>query len=196
MVDGVTTNPSLISRTKSNFEMLVQDICTAVNGPVSIEVTSIIADEMIREGEKLSQIAPNLVVKLPLTWEGLIACRELTIKNVKVNMTLCFSVNQALLAAKAGATYVSPFIGRLDDIGEGGVKLIKDIINLYKNYPYFSTQVLAASIRNLVHVEQVALLGCNAATLPPNLLKEMIKHKLTETGLKKFLDDWKEYEQI
>jgi transaldolase len=189
IVDGVTTNPSLIAKEKKPFRPLVEEICSIVPGDVSLEVVATDFDGMVKEGEELSQIAPNAVVKCPLTKDGLKAVKYLSGKGIKVNQTLCFSAPQALLSAKAGATYISPFLGRLDDIGAVGMDLIRDICQIYTNYG-FTTQVLAASIRNPLHVVDAAKAGAHVATMPFNVLEQLIKHPLTEIGLKRFLDDW------
>lgn len=189
LVDGVTTNPSLVMKSGRDFREVVAEICEAVDGPVSAEVTATEADAMIAEGGSLAEIADNVVVKLPLTLDGLMACRALADEGVETNVTLCFSANQALLAAKAGATYVSPFIGRLDDINIDGMELIRDIRMIYDNYN-FETNILAASIRSPNHVKDAAIAGADVATLPPVVLKSLVNHPLTDKGLKAFLDDW------
>jgi len=191
LVDGVTTNPSLVAKTGRAFKDVVKEICAAVEGPVSAEVTALEADAMIEEGRALAGIAENVAVKVPLTWEGLKACRALSQGGTAVNVTLCFSANQALLAAKAGATYISPFIGRLDDIGEDGIELIREIRTIYDNYDELGTQILAASIRSEELVKQSAMAGADVATVPPKVLRELIKHALTDKGLEAFLADWK-----
>ncbi len=191
LVDGVTTNPSLVAKTGRAFKDVVKEICAAVEGPVSAEVTALEADAMIEEGRALAGIAENVAVKVPLTWEGLKACRALSQGGTAVNVTLCFSANQALLAAKAGATYISPFIGRLDDIGEDGIELIREIRTIYDNYDELGTQILAASIRSEDHVKRSAMAGADVATVPPRVLRELIKHALTDKGLEAFLADWK-----
>ncbi|MCP5361263.1 MAG: fructose-6-phosphate aldolase [Hyphomicrobiales bacterium] len=191
ILDGVTTNPSLIMKSGRDFKEVIKEICGITKGPVSAEVTAIEADAMIAEGKNLATLAENVVVKLPLTWDGLRACRALTDAGIRTNVTLCFSATQALLAAKAGATYVSPFVGRLDDIGQDGMQLIADIITIYENYPSLTTQVLVASIRNPVHVLDAARMGADVATVPPSILKQLVKHPLTDKGLAAFLDDWK-----
>lgn len=190
MVDGVTTNPSIIAKSGRNIKEVINEICGIVNGPVSAEVTATKTENMIEEGKYLSKIANNVAVKVPLTWDGLETCKILSDQNIMVNVTLCFSSQQALLAAKAGATFISPFIGRLDDIGEDGMELIKDIRNIYDNYPNLSTEILAASIRSLDHVKKASLIGADIATLPPSVLEELALHPLTDIGLKAFLDDW------
>ncbi len=188
MVDGVTTNPSLIKKSGRDILEVTKEICDLVEGPVSAEVTATDADEMIAEGRKLVEIADNIAVKVPLTWDGLKACKTLTDDGHMVNVTLCFSANQALLAAKAGATFISPFIGRLDDINIDGMDLIADIRSVYDNYG-FETQILAASIRTVNHVTQCALIGADVMTAPPGVIKSMINHPLTDKGLDAFLKD-------
>lgn len=190
MLDGVTTNPTLIAKSGRDFFEVLKEICTAVRGPVSAEVTALDAPGMIKEGEKLARVADNVTIKLPMTWEGLKACRHFTGKNIKVNVTLCFSAEQALLAAKAGATFVSPFVGRLDDIGQDGMALIADICQIYRQYDYLETEVLVASVRSPAHVTAAAKLGAHVATIPPNILKQLIHHPLTDKGLEAFLADW------
>jgi transaldolase len=189
VVDGVTTNPSLIAKEKRPFRPHVEEICSIVPGDVSLEVVAVEFQDMIKEGEELAQIAPNVVVKVPLTRDGLKAVKYLSGKGIRVNQTLCFSAPQALLSAKAGASYISPFLGRLDDIGAVGMDLVRDICEIYRNYG-LSTQVLAASIRNPLHVIDAAKAGAHVATMPFNVLEMLIKHPLTDIGLKKFLDDW------
>ncbi len=195
ILDGVTTNPSLVLKANKNFEKLIKEICKIVPGPISAEVTATKFDEMYKEGIKLSKIAKNVVVKVPLTPDGIKTCKKLSKKKIGVNVTLCFSVNQALLAAKAGAKYVSPFIGRLDDIGKNGIGLISEIKKVYSNYKNLNTKILAASIRSTKHITQAAIAGADVATVPPKLLEEMFKHPLTTKGLKIFLDDWKKTKQ-
>ena len=189
VVDGVTTNPSLIAKEKRPFRPLVEEICAIVPGDVSLEVVATDFDGMVKEGEELAQVAANAVVKCPLTKDGLKATKYLSGKGIKVNVTLCFSAPQALLAAKAGATYISPFLGRLDDIGAVGMDLIRDVTEIYRNYG-FKTQVLAASIRNPLHVIDAAKAGAHVSTMPFNVLEMLLKHPLTDIGIKKFLDDW------
>lgn len=189
VVDGVTTNPSLIAREKRPFRPLVEEICALVPGDVSLEVVATDFEGMVKEGEELAQIAPNVVVKCPLTREGLRAVKHLSGRGIRVNQTLCFSPTQALLSAKAGATYISPFLGRLDDIAHVGMDLVRDIVEIYRNYG-FATQVLAASIRNPLHVVDAAKAGAHVATMPFSVLEQLMKHPLTDLGLKKFLDDW------
>jgi transaldolase len=189
MVDGVTTNPSLILKSGRDIIEVTQEICALVPGPVSAEVVALEAGAMIAEGRRLAAIAPNIAVKLPLTWDGLKACRALTGEGFMVNVTLCFSANQALLAAKAGATFISPFIGRLDDINLDGMELIRDIRQIYDNYG-FRTQILAASIRTANHMKDAALAGADVATAPPAVIKAMAAHPLTDKGLDQFMADW------
>ncbi len=189
MVDGVTTNPSLILKSGRDIIEVTKEICDLVSGPVSAEVVALKADEMIAEGRRLANIAPNIVVKLPLTWDGLRACKTLTGEGLKVNVTLCFSANQALIAAKAGASYISPFIGRLDDINLDGLELISDIRTIYDNYS-FKTEILAASVRTANHVTQCALIGADVVTAPPAVIKSLASHVLTDKGLDQFMSDW------
>ena len=192
VVDGVTTNPSLIYKSGRDFKEVIKEIARIVSGPISAEVTSLDKNEMIDQGLELSKIANNIVIKVPLTEHGLIACKTLSKKSIKVNVTLCFSSSQALIAAKMGATYISPFIGRLDDIGDEGLNLIEEIITIYNNYPdRLSTEVLVASIRSPLQVAQVAQMGADVATIPPKIIKQMIKHPLTDIGLNSFMEDWK-----
>ncbi|MEM1345691.1 MAG: fructose-6-phosphate aldolase [Pseudomonadota bacterium] len=189
MVDGVTTNPSLILKSGRDITEVTREICEIVDGPVSAEVTATEAEAMIAEGRILAQIAPNIAVKVPLTWAGLKACKTLTDDGHMVNVTLCFTANQALLAAKAGATFISPFLGRLDDIGLDGMELIADIRQIYDNY-LFETQILAASIRTVNHVTEAAKIGSDVATVPPGVLRKLADHPLTDKGLEQFLADW------
>ncbi len=189
MVDGVTTNPSLIMKSGRDILEVTKEIAGMVDGPVSAEVVALEADAMIAEGRKLAKIADNIAVKVPLTWDGLKACKVLSSEGNMVNVTLCFSANQALLAAKAGATFISPFIGRLDDINLDGMEVIADIRQIYDNYG-FETQILAASIRNVNHAYQAALIGSDVMTAPPNVIKKMAEHPLTDKGLAAFLADW------
>ncbi|ABD45102.1 transaldolase family protein [Ehrlichia chaffeensis str. Heartland] len=191
LIDGITTNPLLLS--KSNLECydLIVKICSLITGPVSIEVISTSYKDMIKEGLEISRIAGNVVVKLPLTYDGLIACKVLSCEhNVKVNVTLCFSVSQAILAAKAGAYFISPFVGRIDDIGQPGMQLIKDIRDVYSNYNAFNTEILVASVRNITHVIQSAKIGADIVTIPPSIFKQMFMHPLTNKGLEDFLQNW------
>jgi transaldolase len=190
LVDGITTNPTLAAKSGLNLFEALKKICDLVPGSVSAEVTATEADAMIREGKKLAGIAPNITVKVPLTWDGLKACKALSSEGLKVNVTLCFSPVQALLAAKAGATFISPFIGRLDDIGQDGMALIGEIREIYDNYGY-QTEILAASIRSVSHVRDAALAGADVATLPPAIFRALISHPLTDKGLAAFLEDWK-----
>ncbi|MFN6978247.1 MAG: fructose-6-phosphate aldolase [Gemmobacter sp.] len=190
MVDGVTTNPSLILKSGRDIIEVTREICGITSGPVSAEVVATEADAMIAEGRRLAAIAPNIAVKLPLTWDGLKACKVLTGEGFMVNVTLCFSVNQALVAAKAGATFVSPFIGRLDDINIDGMDLINDIRTVYDNYD-FKTQILAASIRTVNHIAEAARIGADVITAPPAIIKALAAHPLTDRGLETFLADWK-----
>lgn len=190
MVDGVTTNPSLILKSGRDILEVTKEICDLVPGPVSAEVVALDADDMIAEGRKLAKIADNIAVKVPLTWAGLKACKTLTDEGRMVNVTLCFSSNQALLAAKAGASFISPFIGRLDDLNLDGMELIRDIRTIYDNYG-FTTEILAASIRTANHVSESALAGADVVTAPPNVLKSLVSHPLTDKGLEAFLKDWK-----
>ena len=192
VVDGVTTNPSLIYKSGRDFKEVIKEIARIISGPISAEVTSLNKSEMINQGLELSKIANNIVIKVPLTEHGLIACKTLSKKSIKVNVTLCFSSSQALVAAKMGATYISPFIGRLDDISNEGLNLIEEIITIYNNYPdKLNTEVLVASIRSPLQVSQVAQMGADVATIPPKIIKQMIKHPLTDMGLNSFMEDWK-----
>jgi transaldolase len=189
IIDGVTTNPTLIAKEGRDFRSVVEEICQIVDGPISAEVVSMTADEMVPEAEELAKIHKNIVVKIPMTGEGLKAIKQLRHKGVKTNCTLVFSPNQALLAAKVGATYVSPFIGRLDDAGHVGMEIIRQILPIYRNYQ-FETEVIVASIRHPVHVVEAAMLGAHIATVPYDVLMKMLKHPLTDIGIKRFLDDW------
>tara|TARA_B100001248_G_C27364698_1_gene448333 strand:+ start:433 stop:1089 length:657 start_codon:yes stop_codon:yes gene_type:complete len=192
LVNGVTTNPSLIYKSGKDFKKVITEISDIVDGPISAEVTSTLGNEMIAQGIELSKISKNVVVKVPLTKEGLMACKELNNRNIKVNVTLCFTTAQALLAGKLGATYISPFIGRLDDISSTGLSLIKDIVKMYDIFKQdIKTEVLAASIRSPLQVSQVALMGAHVATIPPKIIYQMIKHPLTDSGLETFMNDWK-----
>lgn len=190
LIDGVTTNPSLVAKAGRNFFETLKDICASVSGPVSAEVVAQDCETMLAEGRKLRGVAANIVVKLPLTPEGLKACKALNAEGHPTNVTLCFSAVQALLAAKAGASYISPFLGRLDDGGQDGMELIREIRTIYDNYG-FVTQVLAASIRSPAHVRDAALAGADCATIPPAVFKALYKHNLTDSGLEAFLKDWK-----
>jgi transaldolase len=190
LVDGVTTNPSLVAKSGRKFLDVVSEICTIVPGPVSAEVTAIDHATMLAEGRKLAKLAPNVTVKVPLTPDGLKTCKVLSTEGTKVNVTLCFSPAQAILAAKAGAAFISPFVGRLDDIGTDGMGLIADIVQIYASYPAFTTEVLVASVRHPIHVVEAAKMGAHVATLPPSVLRQMFAHPLTDKGLAAFLTDW------
>ncbi len=190
LLDGVTTNPSLIAKAGRDFKTIIAEICEIVPGPVSAEVAATDVAGMLAEGRALASIAKNVAVKVPLTWDGLKACKALTSEGTMVNVTLCFSANQALMAAKAGATFVSPFIGRLDDIGLEGMDLIREIRTIYDNYPALQTKILAASIRTVNHVRDAAMIGADVATVPPPILKSLVRHPLTDKGLEAFLADW------
>jgi transaldolase len=195
VADGVTTNPSLASVTGRNFMDALAEICSIVEGPISAETVADDAEGMIAEGRTLAAVATNVVVKVPSTWEGLKACRTLSRAGIMVNVTLCFSTTQALLAAKAGATFVSPFVGRLDDIGEDGTALLRDIRAIFGNYPVLRTQILAASLRHPDHVRRAALAGADIATIPPKLLWTLMDHPLTEKGITLFKSDWGKLDQ-
>jgi len=190
MVDGVTTNPTLVSKSGRPIKEVIAEICAIVPGPVSAEVTATDYDGMITQAAILSAIAKNVTIKVPLTWDGLRACRTLRQQGTMVNVTLCFDANQALLAAKADATFISPFVGRLDDIGHDGMELVRDIRAIYDNYG-FKTEILAASMRTPHHVKQAAMIGADVATMPASLIKSLTKHPLTDSGLAGFLADWK-----
>jgi transaldolase len=190
MVDGVTTNPSLVSKEGREFNGLIKEICGIVEGPVSAEVVSVDADGMVREAKDLAKLADNIVVKIPLIEEGLKAVKILSKEGINTNVTLCFSSIQALMAAKAGAAYISPFVGRLDDIGHRGMDLVDEILTIYDNYG-FETEVIVASIRNPIHVLDAALMGADIATIPYKVIQQLAKHPLTDIGLEKFLADWK-----
>ena len=189
MVDGITTNPSLVAKSGRDFFEVLEEICAMVAGPVSAEVTATDANSMITEGRKLRELADNITVKVPLTWDGLKACKTLSDEGTMVNVTLCFAANQALLAAKAGATFISPFVGRLDDIGLDGMELIEDIRVIYDQYD-FDTEILVASIRTPNHVKDAARIGADVSTVPPDVLRKLIHHPLTDKGLEAFLKDW------
>jgi len=189
VLDGVTTNPSLVAKSGRPFREVLEEICTLVDGPISAEVVASDAQGMVREAQRLTPIHPNICIKVPLTVEGIKACKTLTSEGVKTNVTLCFSANQALLAAKAGATFVSPFVGRLDDIGQDGMALIQDIVTIYRHYG-FATQVLVASIRHPEHVHAAALLGADVATIPFSVIQRLASHPLTDKGVAAFLRDW------
>ena len=189
ILDGVTTNPTLIAKTGKQFKDVIKEICSVVQGDVSAEVVSLECDKMVEEGRELAKIADNIVIKIPLVKEGLKAVKLLSGEGIKTNVTLCFSANQALLAAKAGGTYVSPFIGRLDDRGQDGIQLIDEIRTIYDNYN-FETEIIVASIRNSVHVKDAALLGADVATIPFDVFNKLVEHPLTDAGIKSFLADW------
>ncbi len=189
LIDGVTTNPSLVAKTGRGFNEVVSEICKLVAGPISLETVSLDAEGMVREGEELIRYGKNVVVKVPLTFEGLKAVRILKEKGIKTNVTLCFSPVQALLAAKAGAAYISPFVGRLDDISQSGMEVVEQIVKIYANY-HFSTEVLVASIRNPIHVLTAALMGAHVATMPYAVIKQLTQHPLTDVGIERFLKDW------
>jgi transaldolase len=190
MVDGVTTNPSLVAKSGRDFIEVLEEICAIVKGPVSAEVTATDHSGMMKEARKLLKVAKNICIKVPLTWDGLKTCKALADKGTKVNVTLCFSAAQAILAAKAGAAFISPFVGRLDDIGQDGMKLIEEICTIYKQYENFQTEVLVASVRHPIHVVKSAMLGAHVATLPPSVLRQLANHTLTDKGLAAFLADW------
>ena len=189
-VDGVTTNPTLVAQSGKPFLALVKEIAAIIPGHVSAEVAATDFDTMLLEGKKLAAIAKNIAVKVPLTEDGLKVCRALSDKKIAVNVTLCFTAPQALLAAKAGATYISPFVGRLDDTGVDGMQLVRDIVQIYKNYPGLKTKVLAASIRNPEHVAKAALAGAHVATIPPKIIRQMLQHPLTDKGIATCVADW------
>lgn len=190
LIDGVTTNPSLVAKAGVPFETLLRRICEVIDGPISAEVTALDAEGMLEQGRKLAKLHKNIVVKLPLTWEGLRACKTFTAEGIKTNVTLCFTSVQAMMAAKAGATYISPFVGRLDDIGQDGMGLIADIRECYDLYG-FETQILVASIRHVDHVRQSIALGGDVGTLPYKVFQQLLAHPLTDSGLAKFMEDWK-----
>lgn len=195
VLDGVTTNPSLVSQTGKDFKSVIREILHEITDrPVSLETTALDAKGMIEEGKKLADIAKNVVCKIPSTVEGLKAIKALSDMGIKTNATLCFSPNQALLVAKAGATYVSPFVGRLDDISQEGMSLISDIVNIYENYS-FPTEIIVASIRNPIHVSQSAMIGADICTIPLNVISQLMKHALTDAGIDKFLKDWQKVPQ-
>lgn len=191
LIDGVTTNPTLIAKSGRNILEVIREICGIVSGPVSAEVTSTDYDSMMREADVLAAIAPNVCIKLPLTMEGLRACKALSSRGQKTNVTLCFSVSQALLAAKSGATYVSPFVGRLDDINLDGIHLLRNIRTVFDKYDELQTQILAASLRTQNHVSEAAQIGVDAGTIPPAVIESLARHPLTDSGLSGFLKDWK-----
>jgi transaldolase len=189
LIDGVTTNPTLVAKEGRPFRRVIEEICQIVDGPISAEVTAVEAEGILREGRELAKIHPNVVVKVPLIPEGLKAVRQFASEGIKTNVTLCFSPTQALLAAKAGAAFISPFVGRLDDISEQGMEVVRQILTIYENYG-FSTQVLVASVRHPLHVVEAAMMGAHVATIPYAVLMQLSKHPLTDIGLKKFLSDW------
>ncbi|HDO19414.1 MAG TPA: fructose-6-phosphate aldolase [Thermoplasmatales archaeon] len=189
VIDGVTTNPTLIAKTGKSFKEIVDEIFKIVDGPISLEVISTTADGMIKEARELAKIHRNVVVKIPMTAEGLKAVKTLSKEGIKTNVTLVFSANQALLAAKAGATYVSPFIGRLDDIGQEGMQIVEEIVDIFRNYD-FKTEIIVSSVRHPIHVIQAARLGADIVTIPPAVLRKMVRHSLTDIGIERFLKDW------
>ena len=190
IIDGVTTNPSLIAKTGKDFKTVVDEICAVVDGPISVEAVSMDAEGLIKEARELSKVNKNIVVKIPMTEEGLKAVKKVSQEGIHTNVTLVFSPTQAILAAKAGATYISPFVGRLDDISHIGMDIVGQIVTIYDNYD-FSTEVIVASIRNPLHVVEAALLGADVSTIPFNVIKQLVKHPLTDIGIEKFLSDWK-----
>lgn len=191
LLDGVTTNPSLVAKTGRNFLDLIAEICSVVGGPVSAEVAATDYETMLKEGQKLAKIAKNIAVKVPLTPAGLKVCKHLSDNGTMVNVTLCFSPGQAILAAKAGAAFISPFVGRLDDISHDGMQLIVDIVSIYENYPQWETEVLVASVRHPVHIIDSAKIGAHVVTCPPDVIKKLYSHPLTDKGLAAFVEDWK-----
>ena len=190
VIDGVTTNPSLVAKERRGFDEVVREIISTIDGPISLEVISLQSDEMIKEAVKMSEWSQNVVIKIPMTPEGLKAVKILNAKNIKTNVTLVFSVNQAILAAKAGATYVSPFIGRLDDIGQDGMQIVRDMVTIFNIY-HFKTEIIVASVRHPLHVIEAAKVGAHVATIPYNVIEKMFSHPLTDAGLEKFMSDWK-----
>ena len=190
MLDGVTTNPSLVSKEGKEFFLLLKEICSIVNGPVSAEVISTDVEGMLKEGRELAKLHENIVVKVPIIKDGLKAVKIFSAEGIKTNVTLCFSATQALMAAKAGASYISPFVGRLDDVGQNGMELINQIVTIYNNYG-FQTEVLVASVRNPIHIIEAAMMGADVCTVPFKVLEQLLKHPLTDIGLEKFLSDWK-----
>ncbi|HTK85716.1 MAG TPA: fructose-6-phosphate aldolase [Patescibacteria group bacterium] len=191
LLDGVTTNPSLVAKAGKNFLELVAEICKLVEGPVSAEVASTDFETMLKEGKKLAKIAKNVAVKVPLTPAGLKVCKALSDEGTMVNVTLCFSAAQAILAAKAGASFISPFVGRLDDVGTDGLRLIEEIVTIYNQYPDFKTEVLVASVRHPIHITESAKMGAHVVTCPPDVIRKLYNHPLTDKGLAAFVDDWK-----
>jgi len=194
LIDGVTTNPSLVAKEKKDYFKLLEEICSVIDGPISAEVISTDHDGIVKEGRTLTKISPNIVVKVPIIKEGLKAVKTFSKEGIKTNVTLCFSAMQALLAAKAGATYISPFVGRLDDISHSGMELISQIVTIYGNYGY-ETEVLVASIRHPLHLLEAAMMGADVATMPASVIDQLIKHPLTDIGLEKFLSDWRNQEK-
>ena len=194
IIDGVTTNPTLVAREGKDFVSLIKEICSIVNGPISAEVISLKHEEMCNEARRLSKIHRNIVIKIPLIPEGLKSVKILSREGIKINVTLCFSANQALLAAKAGATYISPFIGRLDDISHTGIDLVRDIKTIYDNYN-FKTEIIVASVRHPLHVLEAAKIGAHIATVPYETLMKLVKHPLTDIGIERFLNDWKKIQK-
>lgn len=190
LLDGVTTNPSLVAASGKNFLKLIEEVCHVVKGPVSAEVAATDYATMLKEGQKLAKIAKNVAVKVPLTPDGLKVCKALSDAGTMVNVTLCFSAAQAILAAKAGASFISPFVGRLDDIGQDGMNLIRDIVQIYKAYPAIKTEVLVASVRHPVHLVEAAKMGAHVATIPPKVIRQLYQHPLTDKGLAAFVSDW------
>ena len=196
LIDGVTTNPSLVLKANRPYTDILKEICEVVPGPVSAEVAATDLAGMLKEGRTLAKIADNIVIKVPLTWDGLKACRAFRAEGTMVNVTLCFSANQALLAAKAGASFISPFVGRLDDINMDGMELIQDIRTIYDNYPALETEILVASVRSPNHVKEAALIGADVATCPAAVIKSLVNHPLTDKGLAQFVADWKKTGQL
>lgn len=190
LLDGVTTNPSLVAASGKNFLKLIEEVCHVVKGPVSAEVAATDYATMLKEGQKLAKIAKNVAVKVPLTPDGLKVCKQLSDSGTMVNVTLCFSAAQAILAAKAGATFISPFVGRLDDVGQDGMVLIRDIVQIYKAYPALKTEVLVASVRHPIHLVEAAKMGAHVATIPPKVIRQLYSHPLTDKGLAAFVADW------
>jgi transaldolase len=190
LLDGVTTNPSLIKKSGRDFKEVIKEICALVDGPVSAEVVAMDFEGMVRQGEDLRKIADNVCIKVPLTIDGLKACKHFTSSGTQVNVTLCFSAGQAILAAKAGATFISPFVGRLDDVSTDGLTLIHDIVTIYNNYPEFETEVLVASVRHPMHIIESAKMGAHVMTAPASVIKSLVKHPLTDKGLEQFMKDW------
>lgn len=194
IIDGCTTNPTLLSKEKGSYKEILKEICSIVEGPVSAEVVSLEAPGMVKEGKELSKIADNIIIKVPCIREGIKAMGLFKKEGIQTNATLCFSANQALLVAKAGATYVSPFVGRIDDVGNPGMDLIRDVVQIYRNYG-FTTQVIVSSVRHPMHVYEAALIGAEVATIPFKVLEQLVKHPLTDTGIKSFLADWEKVQK-